>query len=305
MVLGLPALFWNISALLCSTSQLECNVAQLESWPASKARAIAGERRERPDHCPPPAMSHSPATPAAFPAPSALSPSPPPAAASDSSLPVRLWGLDPSYWSCLKLFARDVIELDVHPKLPDCLVMRCAPAATRAVSKGEQTGTAADNRGIDGSISMRPPPVLTRPVSKVEVMGVVVGVKHNRDKGVEYLIDDGTTVLSCMCWYATTAVAAASLGSGLLSSSALYRDLPTVSTAFVSTPFHTLAMGAVARVRGRPSCYREQRQVNVESMYIEVDPNAETLHWLECMQLKKTVYDQPRSAANATQQRTH
>lgn len=27
---------------------------------------------------------------------------------------------------------------------------------------------------------------------------------------------------------------------------------------------------------------------------VETDPNAETLHWLECMQLKKSVYSQPR-----------
>lgn len=191
----------------------------------------------------------------------------------DALLPVRLWGLDPTYWSCLKLFARDVLELSVHPLLPDCLLWQAAGAAGAAAS--------------------------TRAVSKAEVMGVVVGVKHNRDKGVEYLIDDGTAVLSCLCWYVTTGASASSastLGSGLLSSSALYRDLPTVSTAFVSTPFHTLSLGAVARVRGRISCWREQRQINVESMYIEVDPNAETMHWLECMQLRKTVYEQPRSA---------
>ena len=46
---------------------------------------------------------------------------------------------------------------------------------------------------------------------------------------------------------------------------------------------------------GRVSEYREERQVKVNTICIEEDPNIEPLHWLEVIQLKRTVYAKPFS----------
>ena len=54
-------------------------------------------------------------------------------------------------------------------------------------------------------------------------------------------------------------------------------------------------LGQLVSVFGRVSKYREERQIKVSAFAIEEDPNAEPLHWLEVIQLKRTVYSKPFS----------
>ena len=54
-------------------------------------------------------------------------------------------------------------------------------------------------------------------------------------------------------------------------------------------------LGQLVSVYGRVSEYREERQVKVNAICIEEDPNIEPLHWLEVIQLKRTVYAKPFS----------
>ena len=54
-------------------------------------------------------------------------------------------------------------------------------------------------------------------------------------------------------------------------------------------------LGQLVSVYGRVSEYREERQVKVNVICIEEDPNIEPLHWLEVIQLKRTVYAKPFS----------
>lgn len=50
-------------------------------------------------------------------------------------------------------------------------------------------------------------------------------------------------------------------------------------------------VGVVARVRGRISVFRGVVQITVMDVAVERDPNAEILHWLQCVKLARRCYD--------------
>lgn len=50
-------------------------------------------------------------------------------------------------------------------------------------------------------------------------------------------------------------------------------------------------VGVVARVRGRIGWFRGVVQITVTDVGVERDPNAEILHWLQCVQLARKCYD--------------
>eukprot|EP00937_MAST-01D_sp_MAST-1D-sp2_P005105 g5105.t1 len=74
-----------------------------------------------------------------------------------------LWGLDPLFWSYVKLFAVQI----------------------RQLSSFEGT---ADTHMLYG-----------RPITKVEIVGTVVSVS-DKAKFVKYVVDDGTDVVPCIQW---------------------------------------------------------------------------------------------------------
>ncbi|GER55173.1 EKC/KEOPS complex subunit bud32 [Striga asiatica] len=49
-------------------------------------------------------------------------------------------------------------------------------------------------------------------------------------------------------------------------------------------------VGAVARVRGRITEFRGFVQITVSDVVVEVDPNAQVLHWLDCVRLARKCY---------------
>ena len=55
----------------------------------------------------------------------------------------------------------------------------------------------------------------------------------------------------------------------------------------------TLRLGCLVHVLGRIGRFREQRQVSVHQLWLEIDPAAEMHHWLRARELWRTVYSKP------------
>eukprot|EP00742_Colponemidia_sp_Colp-10_P007115 GILJ01007643.1.p1 GENE.GILJ01007643.1~~GILJ01007643.1.p1 ORF type:complete len:326 (+),score=50.86 GILJ01007643.1:45-1022(+) len=107
------------------------------------------------------------------------------------------------------------------------------------------------------------------PVTRVETQGVVVNVKQ-RQQFLQYIIDDGTGLIPCMCWLEADAAQSA-------------------------TEPAILELGALVNVRGKLSTYRQERQIVVSTIRVEEDPNMESWWWLETIQLRQEVYLAPVS----------
>jgi len=137
-------------------------------------------------------------------------------------------------------------------------------------------------------LSLRPVPNLQgsyarkgRPVRKVEIMGIVVTVDQ-KERYTRFTLDDGTGCVSCILWTNHSSFAATSAAKGL--ELQVWQELATGTARQVK-------LGEVLRVQGRLSNYANQIQLTVLSLQTEQDPNAEALHWAECMQLARCCYD--------------
>ncbi|XP_042192970.1 CST complex subunit STN1 isoform X2 [Callorhinchus milii] len=79
------------------------------------------------------------------------------------TLPPELWGLDPVFAAFAKLYIRDILALREAPEIPGVFFYR------------------------------------SRPISKVDVLGIVVQ-KQEKERFYRYGVDDGTGVITCVCW---------------------------------------------------------------------------------------------------------
>ena len=52
-------------------------------------------------------------------------------------------------------------------------------------------------------------------------------------------------------------------------------------------------LGQLVSIYGRVSEYRDEKQLTIQNIFPEEDPNVEPLHWMEVALLKKTVYSKP------------
>ena len=111
-----------------------------------------------------------------------------------------------------------------------------------------------------------------------------------------YTVDDGTGTIACKCWLnneaaqaqtagATTSNSSSSSSSGSARKPAAADDMDDDFWEAADTDATPLQMGDLARFRGKFQLYQGRRQMSVESWRLETDPNAETLHWLEVIQL--------------------
>ncbi|XP_028409616.1 CST complex subunit STN1-like [Dendronephthya gigantea] len=82
----------------------------------------------------------------------------------ENALPVKFWGLDPLYWTHVKLFARDVLKLKEYP-------------------------------GFTGVYA-----ISNHPIVHALVVGYIVKV-DKREKLTNYGVDDGTGFLPCCMWH--------------------------------------------------------------------------------------------------------
>lgn len=85
---------------------------------------------------------------------------------------------------------------------------------------------------------------------------------------IMYVVDDGTGVISCTQWRQE-----ADSDKGLV--------LPE--------------LGQLVSIWGKVSEYKAEKQLTVTTIVEHADPNAEPLHWLEVVHLKRTVYSRPFS----------
>ncbi|CAN6890602.1 unnamed protein product [Brassica oleracea] len=101
------------------------------------------------------------------------------------------------------------------------------------------------------------------------------------EKFLKFSIDDGTGCVTCIMWL------------NQLTSPYFSRfDSSTIllHSRVARRQARDIRIGAVARVRGRVGLYRGVMQITATNMVIERDPNAEILHWLECVRLGRSCY---------------
>lgn len=107
---------------------------------------------------------------------------------------------------------------------------------------------------------------------RVHVLGRIVEVDR-RPKLVRYAIDDGTGTLDCVVWKTR--------------GKEDKDDRPCV----------LLQLSQQVRALGYLSDYREQRQITATQLFVEDDPNAEAVFWLETALAWRNVYSVPYSAS--------
>ena len=201
------------------------------------------------------------------------------------------WGLDPLYWSFVKVFIVQVHQLTLFE------------------------GT-ADTHMLYG-----------RPISRVELVGVVVSVKQHA-RFVKYLIDDGTGVIACMVWKqhadsvprgeselplfqlgatvcvhgklniqtrrylapGTTRTLAGAHATSLESTYGMVKR----SAADATSPQKRARISAQAEAKAEPHyCLEREREIIVQrmrSLHALHDRGFEEHHWLSVMALTRSVY---------------
>ncbi|XP_071716867.1 CST complex subunit STN1 [Rutidosis leptorrhynchoides] len=122
----------------------------------------------------------------------------------------------------------------------------------------------------------------THIISRIETLGIITSREHKPDRYIKFTIDDGTGCIPCVLWL-----------NQLTSPYYSRRCPPDVrSIAQMARNFATMVqIGGLGRVRGKVGFYRNKIQVTVSDVFIERDPNAEILHWLQCVRLARKCYD--------------
>ncbi|KAL8252971.1 hypothetical protein R6Q59_036664 [Mikania micrantha] len=128
-------------------------------------------------------------------------------------------------------------------------------------------------------------------LSRAETLGIITSRDHKPDRFLRFTVDDGTGCIPCVLWL-----------NQLTSPYFSRRSPPTVrSIAEVARSFASLIqIGVSARVRGKITVYKGNVQLTVSDVFIERDPNAEILHWLQCVRLARRCYDCLPVNVNAT-----
>ncbi|KAH9561765.1 hypothetical protein CY35_05G039500 [Sphagnum magellanicum] len=166
--------------------------------------------------------------------------------------PVREWGLDPMYFSHVRLLAFDLLAVRPLPHMPG-----------RFVRRG-------------------------RPVRKVEMLGVVVSTDQ-KERYIRFILDDGTACVPCVLW----------MNHSRLQVTNPKRLELELQNELTMSLMRQVKLGQLLRVQGRLTVFNNQIQITVSSLQGERDPNAEVLHWMECMRLASHCYDlEPPSQSN-------
>jgi hypothetical protein len=150
------------------------------------------------------------------------------------------WGLDPSYSSFWKVFCRDIKHSIVRWK-----------------------------SGNIFSFTM-----FHRPVSKVEVVGVITNVVRSAKRFTAY-VDDGTEVVRCVKFLNVD-------------------EQPGESDVHATLP--SMTVGCLACIRGFLAASETNNDlydniICIKNADVLSDPNAEILHWTSAMMLRNVAYD--------------
>eukprot|EP00697_Spironema_sp_BW2_P015480 gnl/Spiro4/6346_TR3271_c0_g2_i1.p1 gnl/Spiro4/6346_TR3271_c0_g2~~gnl/Spiro4/6346_TR3271_c0_g2_i1.p1 ORF type:complete len:171 (+),score=50.04 gnl/Spiro4/6346_TR3271_c0_g2_i1:76-513(+) len=103
------------------------------------------------------------------------------------------------------------------------------------------------------------------PVTHAEIVGVVVSVVV-KDSFFKFAVDDGTGVVMCIVWL---------------------NDAKHAHSSTSAPP-----LGALVSVCGKVkiSRYCSRRELSVDTVALLDDPDAESLFWLETLQMHRAVY---------------
>ncbi|KAL5976902.1 hypothetical protein ACLOJK_021238 [Asimina triloba] len=114
-----------------------------------------------------------------------------------------------------------------------------------------------------------------------ETVGIVVAMDR-RPSFLRFLIDDGTGCIPCVLWL------------NQLDSPYYSRHSPShvrLLADAAASQASAVQQGLLARVRGGISSYRGRAEISVRDVVVERDPNAEILHWLDCIRLSIHCYN--------------
>ncbi|KAK4793374.1 hypothetical protein SAY86_023809 [Trapa natans] len=134
----------------------------------------------------------------------------------------------------------------------------------------------------------RTPPTFSRgglSISRAETLGTVTSLDHKPGCFLKFTVDDGTGCVPCILWLNLLTA------PQLASRRAANPDGVMMAAEAAASQSALVRIGAVARVWGRITSYRGTGQITVARLAIERDPNAEILHWLDCLRLARSVYD--------------
>eukprot|EP00062_Callorhinchus_milii_P025044 gi/632985596/ref/XP_007909771.1/ PREDICTED: CST complex subunit STN1 [Callorhinchus milii] len=174
------------------------------------------------------------------------------------TLPPELWGLDPVFAAFAKLYIRDILALREAPEIPGVFFYR------------------------------------SRPISKVDVLGIVVQ-KQEKERFYRYGVDDGTGVITCVCWKQGQVLAATEPGGCSHSHSGGGLEAGLRRLRHRAEQDSHLELGDVISARGRIKVFRDEREINC-SLYNRVADTrcaAQISRMLELPQLYRTFYDKP------------
>ncbi|XP_004513907.1 CST complex subunit STN1 [Cicer arietinum] len=121
------------------------------------------------------------------------------------------------------------------------------------------------------------------PITRAETLGTITLRDHKPGKFLRFAIDDGTGCIPCILWLNH-------LTSPHLARRRSPQDLCLLSDA-AARSFSNVKIGAVGRVRGRVTGFKGCVQITVTDVVVERDPNAEVLHWIECVNLARNCYN--------------
>ncbi|XP_060698149.1 CST complex subunit STN1 isoform X1 [Hemiscyllium ocellatum] len=171
----------------------------------------------------------------------------------EDPLPSMFWGLDPIHGVFAKLYIKDILELKKSCPIPGVFFYK------------------------------------THPITKVDILGIIVQ-KREREKSVSFGVDDGTGVISCLCWKKQRALenikpASFSFGLNLLEQLNKITQLEQQNSQ--------LELGDIVHVRGWLKDYREQREIHSTNVSKIADPvfTAQIARMLELPYLYRNFYD--------------
>ena len=140
---------------------------------------------------------------------------------------------------------------------------------------GEDEGLASEMyelRRRGGGVSVQAASEETpRVVRRVEICGFVVERRVRKDSKIIFTVDDGSGCVECVVWTQDGGVSGEQLemfGIGSTPDGAV-------------TVAKEIRVGTLACVQGRIRDWQGRRQINVDAVQPDLDPNEELLFWLD------------------------
>ena len=182
----------------------------------------------------------------------------------------RRLGDGQQFWCVTKCFVREVLEGREIAIVDDSV-----ENSDGELVHGEDEGLASEMyelRRRGGGVSDQAASEETpRVVRRVEICGFVVERRVRKDSKIIFTVDDGSGCVECVVWTQDGGVSGEQLemfGIGSTPDGAV-------------TVAKEIRVGTLACVQGRIRDWQGRRQINVDALQPDLDPNEELLFWLD------------------------